>query len=184
MASELRVDEIVPTDGVGSDSGTEPGGTASQLTYGGGIIQIVQFCQGLGQVNITNTSQNDTGLTCTITPKFNTSKILVQTTQPFLYNTTTVQGFRTFLLRGSTIITMHETYGSGGNEWKFASHNMLYLDSPATTSAITYKTQGQSPSDGGTRLLYNYNWQTESTSLDNLTGYGTRSTMILMEVSA
>ena len=184
MASELRVDKIKPVDGIATDSGTEPGGTASQLTYGGGIIQIVQFSQGLGQVNITNTSQNDTGLTCTITPKFNTSKILVQTTQPLLYNTTTVQGFRTFLLRGSTIITMHETYGSGGNEWKFASHNMLYLDSPATTSAITYKTQGQSPSDGGTRLLYNYNWQTESTSLDNLTGYGTRSTMILMEVSA
>ena len=184
MSSELRVDKIVPVDGVGSDSGTEPGGTASQLTYGGGIIQMVQFCQGLGQVNVSSTNQTDTGLTCTITPKFDTSKILVQTTQPFLYNTTTVQGFRTFLLRGSTIITMHETYGSGGNEWKFASHNMLYLDSPATTSAITYKTQGQSPSDGGTRLLYNYNWQTESTSLDNLTGYGTRSTMILMEVSA
>ena len=183
MSSELRVDKIGPVDGVGSDSGTEPGGTASQLTYGGGIIQIVQFCQGLGQVNITNTSQNDTGLTCTITPKFNTSKILVQTTQPLLYRTNTAQGFRTFLLRGSTIITMHEDYASGGDEWKFASHNMLYLDSPATTSAVTYKTQGQNPSSSG-HLLYNYNWQTESTSLGNLTGYGTRSTMILMEVSA
>ena len=183
MASELRVDKIVPVDGVGSDSGTEPGGTASQLTYGGGIIQIVQFCQGLGQVNSTNSNQFDTGLTCTITPKFNTSKILVQTTQPFLYNSSTAQGFRTFLLRGSTIITMHEDYASGGDEWKFASHNMLYLDSPATTSAVTYKTQGQNPSSSG-HQLYNYNWQTESTSLDNLTGYGTRSTMILMEVSA
>ena len=183
MSSELRVDKIVPVDGVGSDSGTEPGGTASQLTYGGGIIQIVQFCQGLGQVNSTNSNQFDTGLTCTITPKFNTSKILVQTTQPFLYNSNTAQGFRTFLLRGSTIITMHEDYASGGDEWKFASHNMLYLDSPATTSAVTYKTQGQNPSSSG-HLLYNYNWQTESTSLDNLTGYGTRSTMILMEVSA
>ena len=183
MASELRVDKIVPTDGVGSDSGTEPGGTASQTTRGGGIIQIVQFCQGLGQVNSTNSNQFDTGLTCTITPKFNTSKILVQTTQPFLYNSNTAQGFRTFLLRGSTIITMHEDYASGGNEWKFASHNMLYLDSPATTSAVTYKTQGQNPSSSG-HLLYNYNWQTESTSLGNLTGYGTRSTMILMEVSA
>ena len=183
MSSELRVDKIVPVDGVGSDSGTEPGGTASQLTYGGGIIQIVQFCQGLGQVNSTNSNQFDTGLTCTITPKFNTSKILVQTTQPFLYNSNTAQGFRTFLLRGSTIITMHEDYASGGDEWKFASHNMLYLDSPATTSAVTYKTQGQNPSSSG-HLLYNYNWQTESTSLGNLTGYGTRSTMILMEVSA
>ena len=183
MASELRVDKIVPTDGVGSDSGTEPGGTASQTTRGGGIIQIVQFCQGLGQVNSTNSNQFDTGLTCTITPKFNTSKILVQTTQPFLYNSNTAQGFRTFLLRGSTIITMHEDYASGGDEWKFASHNMLYLDSPATTSAVTYKTQGQNPSSSG-HLLYNYNWQTESTSLGNLTGYGTRSTMILMEVSA
>ena len=184
MASQLRVDKIVPVDGTGSDSGTETGGTASQLTYGGGIIQIVQFSQGIGQVNIANTSQNDTGLTCTITPKFNTSKILVQTSQTLIYNTTTAQGFRTFLLRGSTIINMHETFGSGGNEWKFASHNMLYLDSPATTSAVTYKTQGQSPSDGSTRLLYNYDWQTDSTSLGNLTGYGSRSTMILMEVSA
>ena len=184
MSSELRVDKIVPVDGVGSDSGTEPGGTASQLTYGGGIIQIVQFCQGLGQVNVSSTNQTDTGLTCTITPKFDTSKILVQTTQPFLYNSNTAQGFRTFLLRGSTIITMHEDYASGGDEWKFASHNMLYLDSPATTNAITYKTQGQSPSDGSTRLLYNYNWQTESTSIGNLTGYGTTSSMILMEVSA
>ena len=184
MASELRVDKIKPVDGIATDSGTEPGGTASQLTYGGGIIQMVQFCQGLGQVNVSSTNQTDTGLTCTITPKFDTSKILVQTTQPLLYRTNTAQGFRTFLLRGSTIITMHEDYASGGDEWKFASHNMLYLDSPATTSAITYKTQGQSPSDGGTRLLYNYNWQTESTSLGNLTGYGTRSTMILMEVSA
>ena len=183
MASELRVDKIVPVDGVGSDSGTEPGGTASRLTYGGGIIQIVQFCQGIGQVNSSNQNQFDTGLTCTITPKFNTSKILVQTTQPFLYNSNTAQGFRTFLLRGSTIITMHEDYASGGDEWKFASHNMLYLDSPATTSAVTYKTQGQNPSSSG-HQLYNYNWQTDSASLGNLTGYGTRSTMILMEVSA
>ena len=183
MTSELRVDKIKPVDGIGTDSGTEPGGTASQLTYGGGIIQIVQFCQGLGQVNSPNSNQFDTGLTCTITPKFNTSKILVQTTQPFLYRTVTSQGFRTFLLRGSTIITMHETYASGGDEWKFASHNMLYLDSPATTNAITYKTQGQNPSSSG-HQLYNYNWQAESTSLGNLTGYGTRSTMILMEVSA
>tara|TARA_Y200000002_G_C22262752_1_gene488685 strand:- start:3 stop:554 length:552 start_codon:yes stop_codon:yes gene_type:complete len=183
MTSELRVDKIKPVDGIGTDSGTEPGGTASQLTYGGGIIQIVQFCQGLGQVNSPNSNQFDTGLTCTITPKFNTSKILVQTTQPFLYNSDTAQGFRTFLLRGSTIITMHETYASGGGEWKFGSHNMLYLDSPATTSAVTYKTQGQNPSSSG-HQLYNYNWQAESASLDNLTGYGTRSTMILMEVSA
>ena len=96
MSSELRVDKIVPVDGVGSDSGTEPGGTASQLTYGGGIIQIVQFCQGIGQVNSANTSQFDTGLTCTITPKFNTSKILVQTTQPIVYNTTTAQSLELF----------------------------------------------------------------------------------------
>ena len=78
---------------------------------------------------------------------------------------------------------MHEDYASGGDEWKFASHNMLYLDSPATTSAVTYKTQGQNPSSSG-HQLYNYNWQTDSASLGNLTGYGTRSTMILMEVSA
>ena len=170
MASELRVDKIIPTSGV-------------PATGGGGVVQVVHGTK-TGEVTITSTSFQDTGVTATITPKFNTSKILVQTTQPLLYRTNTAQGFRTFLLRGSTIITMHETYASGGDEWKFASHNMLYLDSPATTNAITYKTQGQSPSDGSTRLLYNYNWQIDSTSIGNLTGYGTRSSMILMEVSA
>ena len=184
MSSQLRVNKIVPVDGTGSDSGTEPGGTASQLTYGGGIIQIVQFCQGKNQISLNTTNATDTGLTCTITPKFNTSKILVQTSQTLVYNTSTAQSFRTFLLRGSTIINMHETYANGGEEWKFASHNMLYLDSPATTSAVTYKTQGQSPNAANTRLLYNYDWQSDSTSLGNLTGYGSRSTMILMEVSA
>ena len=38
MASELRVDKIVPVNGVA------PGG-------GGGIIQVVQNVQGIGQVN-------------------------------------------------------------------------------------------------------------------------------------
>ena len=169
MASELRVDKIIPTSGV-------------PATGGGGVVQVVHGTKS-GEVTITTTSFQDTGVTATITPKFNTSKILVQTTQPFLYNSNTAQGFRTFLLRGSTIITMHEDYASGGDEWKFASHNMLYLDSPATTSAVTYKTQGQNPSSSG-HQLYNYNWQTDSASLGNLTGYGTRSTMILMEVSA
>ena len=64
MASELRVDKIVPVDGV-------PSGGA------GGIVQVKS-------ATITNTFDNDqetfvdiTGVTVTITPKFNTSKMLV-----------------------------------------------------------------------------------------------------------
>ena len=64
MASELRVDKIVPVDGVPTGGG-------------GGIIQVKS-------TTITNTFTNDqetfadiTGVTVTITPKFSTSKMLI-----------------------------------------------------------------------------------------------------------
>ena len=64
MSSELRVDKIVPTDGVPTGGG-------------GGIVQVKS-------TTITNTFDNDqetfadvTGVTVTITPKFSTSKMLV-----------------------------------------------------------------------------------------------------------
>ena len=69
MSSELRVDKIIPVDGV-------------PATGGGGIVQVVHGTKS-GEVTITTTSFQDTGVTATITPKFNTSKILVIIDQPY-----------------------------------------------------------------------------------------------------
>ena len=54
MASELRVDKIMPVDGIGTDTST--------AKYGGGIIQVVQNVQGINQVNSPGDSEYDIGL--------------------------------------------------------------------------------------------------------------------------
>ena len=63
MASQLRVDKIVPVDGVPSGGG-------------GGIIQLV-MADSDTQEDTTSTSYVDSNLSATITPKFSTSKILI-----------------------------------------------------------------------------------------------------------
>ncbi len=143
MASELRVDKIVPTSG-------------APTSGGGGIIQIVHGTKS-GEVTSTDTSFVDTGLTATITPKFTTSKILVIIDQPYHMSrdaNTCGGGFK--VLRGATAIaTPNGTGGSGGtspyacyyqatgatamnmiDRWSFT-----ILDSPATTSSTIYKVQ-------------------------------------------
>ncbi len=102
MASELRVDKIIPVDGV-------------PVTGGGGVVQVVHGTKS-GEVTITSTSFQDTGVTATITPKFNTSKILVIIDQPYHMSRSTNKcsgGFK--VLRGSTeIATPNGTGASGG----------------------------------------------------------------------
>ena len=65
MSSELRVDKIVPTDGVPANGS-------------GGLVQtrFTQFRPPSSQ-NTTSQTFIDSGLQCSITPKFATSKILI-----------------------------------------------------------------------------------------------------------
>ncbi len=65
MASELRVDKIIPTDGVAANGS-------------GGLVQT-KFTQFRTTSSASTTSQSfiDSGLQCSITPKFATSKILI-----------------------------------------------------------------------------------------------------------
>ena len=66
MASELRVDKIIPTTGAPTNGG-------------GGIIQVVQAVKtDAEELSSTTTEQLITGMQATITPKFATSKVLVQ----------------------------------------------------------------------------------------------------------
>ena len=143
MSSELRVDKIIPVDGV-------------PATGGGGIVQVVHGTKS-GEVTITTTTFQDTGVTATNTPKFNTSKILVIIDQPYHMSRSTSKcggGFK--VLRGSTeIATPNGTGSSGGtspyscfyegtgtsyfsiiDRWSF-----MILDEPASTSALVYKVQ-------------------------------------------
>ena len=168
MASQLRVDKIVPVDGVPTGGG-------------GGIIQIVQGSITAPVENTTSGSFTDTGLTATITPKFNTSKVFCMVSLGSISAASgTSTGFR--LVRGSTDIGMPDSTAlqSGftniydADQQILASANFNFLDSPATTSSITYKVTWRN--SGSTTWLGRY--------IGSATNYNGVSTLILMEVSA
>lgn len=86
------------------------------------------------------------GLSVTITPTLSTSKILIITSFTLVGSGTSVQDGYVQMLRGST--TLHQElvgsyYPSGGgvNTAGYYAYSSQYIDSPATTSATTYKMQ-------------------------------------------
>jgi len=103
----------------------------------GHVIQIVEGEYNT-QTDITSQSYTDSGLSVTITPKSSSSKIYVITNLHTFINGVGIIGVK--IVRGSTSIL--ETQGASGyadNSSDIVS--MTKLDSPATTSAITYKVQ-------------------------------------------
>ena len=120
-----------------------------------------------------------TGVTLTITPKYNTSKILITVSGAFSHNTTSRLSLFN-LVRGSTAIGL-PTSPKSESATRTMYHNgtdqlhqlhIEFLDSPATTSATTYKLQMRTNSSG---TLYIGDRPTEDTR------QGT--TMTLMEIS-
>ena len=137
MASQLRVDKIVPIDGAPSGGG-------------GGIIQVVHSSATteVSQANsgTTQTTLTDTGLSATITPKFSTSKVLVLVHQTYQIDngSNDVQFQINMLLRDGSNNTLHGGMGYNALRWKniISTSNVYslnFLHSPNTTSAFTYK---------------------------------------------
>ena len=126
-------------------------GTISGLSNAGGIAsaQSGSIIQTVNATTSTETSTNtnsfvDTNLTATITPQFSTSKILVIVHQAGLEKATNNTGIVLKLLRGSTTLINIEAWAAGTNDTSLnvvGGSGCNYLDSPATTSATTYKTQ-------------------------------------------
>ena len=110
----------------------------------GSVLQVVNAVYTTG-VSTTSGTLSDTGLTATITPKFSTSKILVLVNQNGGVKTTgTNNSIQLYLLRNSTAIAaISERAGLTTNsiDMYLETLSISFLDSPATTSAVTYKTQ-------------------------------------------
>ena len=162
--SELRTNRIVPRDGLVSGAS-------------GGIIQVVQNVQGIGQVNsgTYGTSEYDIGLNCTITPQRSDSKILISANWPCIQSGTFTTNF--YLNRGTTHIHMTQLYSSTGS-YTVAYPNMMYLDSPSTTSAVTYKISAEVTSGHDLRTKYNLSNGDDTTVHGDLTGFGSRLSLI------
>jgi hypothetical protein len=121
---------------------------------GGKVLQVVHATTTTVVSSATNTFV-DTTLTATITPSSATSKVLVLISQNGLYknqldaaNCLAIQ-----LLRGATVIASLGTeinYQNSAERHNSSGASLNWLDSPATTSATTYKTQFKSQNNAAT----------------------------------
>ena len=163
--SELRTNRIVPRDGL-------PSGSA------GGIIQVVFSPLATGSTVTVNSSSFVDVMSASITPTRSDSKILVQvTSSPKTNGSSSNFQFGAQIQRDSTTIMYDNEYLQMNNGYAPNSFNGAYtvLDSPASTSALTYKFRVKETVDG--RELYFEN------STDNTGNYYNKHTMTLMEVS-
>jgi hypothetical protein len=112
------------------------------------ILQVVQ-AQYTTSVSTTSSTYIDTGLTASITPQSSTSQILVMVSQNvYAFGASTGCNFR-IVRNGTTISDYFDlSFGTGGGV--LAMHSFIYLDSPATTSAVTYKTTFNRSQGAGT----------------------------------
>ena len=163
MTSQLRVDKIIPVDGVPTSGG-------------GGIIQITQSQDGKEQVNFNTDSETDL-MTAQITPKFATSKILIiincngvgsQTSTHWQMRIRRNQPSTTYLP------AVADYCGIDGNNGDLGYPCKIQLDSPATTNTITYTISGIRKDGSGTCY-----WSHQNGASDE-----SESNLVLMEVSA
>jgi len=141
----------------------------------GSILQVVTTTSTTQESTTSNTMVDSSALTATITPKSSSNKIFIIAAINGLYNDTNQSAASMTILRDSTdLADSGNTYGmsysyasSGGG--LVGSNTPCLLDSPATTSAITYKVQF-CRSSIGTGTAY-------------ITVASTTSTLTLMEIA-
>ena len=139
MASELRVDKIVPTDGVPTGGG-------------GGIIQVKQSLYNSYVTKNNSSFEAISGFTVAMTPKFNTSKILI--TLNLLLEVRSASIVSIELTRGGTSIFTNEGGMRCDGTAQGGYVSMTYLDSPASTSALTFGVQTRT--SNSTYAINNY----------------------------
>ena len=174
--SQLKVNSIIPVAGVPTGGG-------------GGITQIKQTVK-TDTFTMTGTTFTDvTGLSVTITPSSSSSKVLIIPSLSIGAKKGARHGYR--ILRGSTAIGVGDSSGSrtqytqqAGNlnsDTAVYSNTFLFLDSPATTSATTYKVQLRSETDvSGYEVYINRSDDDQ----DNASYGRSASSITVMEVSA
>jgi hypothetical protein len=161
---------------------TVAGGVPSWATPaaggGGKVLQVVSAVTTTSTA-IASTTLTDTTITATITPTLSTSKILVLiSANYFIVRASTQIGGKARVLRGATTIVDYPAesvgYTYSNNAGEVSQSNLLgitYLDSPATTSATTYKLQGGVSTTANSGQI-------------TFQSYSSPSTITLMEIGA
>lgn len=168
------------------DSTTASGLKWATASGGGKILQVVNVMKTDSFTTTSTTFTDVTGLSASITPSATSSKILVLATLSMQGTLATNAGMSR-LLRDSTTIIQSDTAGSrdrtmsmieaAASTVAFTSAN--YLDSPASTSALTYKIQVRNNVGGQTVFVNRTNTDTDAI------GWGRSvSSITLLEVGA
>jgi len=110
----------------------------------GSVLQVVQNFSTTSTEITTIDTWYDTASSVTITPTSSSSNILILHTAPGLWNVTSgaanARGIR--LMRNSDIAMANDRTGYRSTTgWHGAPWSLVYLDSPSSTSALTYKIQ-------------------------------------------
>jgi len=196
MATTITTNgDLLYGTGAGTYTRRGIGSTGNVLTVSGGVPvwaapagggKILQVVQGTTTTSTTiaSTTYTDTTLTASITPSATTSKILCLVSQNFQNQRVggaADGGSSIKLVRGATdIVTrgaqevdlLYNISATSSTNTNFAMvTNIMYVDSPSTTSATTYKTQGS------VRFTANSNQVTYQTS-------SSQSQIILLEIGA
>ena len=149
--SELRTNQIFPRDG-------KPSGA-----IGGGIIQVVRTqITTPNQSPSSNSTWTDVQPTVTITPTRSSNLVIIEPSVTCLCNNHGYIGFR--LLRDSTAIREWWSYSNDSN-WSPLQGPGKHIDSPATTSAVTYKFQLWSSGGNPSYFFWNYQGPTSTNVL-------------------
>ena len=152
----------------------------------GSVLQVVSTAKS-DQFTTSSTSFTDvTGMSATITPTSSSSKILVIFSVGLVGNSNAGQFVYLQLVRDTTSISIGDASGSrarvsagnGGTQpYSNSSLTITNLDSPSTTSAVTYKIQMRSQSSGTAKF------NSRGDDADN-SAYGRSSaSLTLMEIA-
>ena len=177
MSSQLRVDKILPVDG-------------APTSGGGGIVQVVQsFKTDTSSSSVQGGLLTDHVLTQSITPKFSTSKVLVEF-HVMCSSSSTMNRLGAVITRGGSPVGVADNTGDNKTENTVCivanSVNEPYtlsgkfLDSPATTSAVTYGVKIRT----GTSSTITIQFNRQGTESNNIYVMRGTSSLTLSEISA
>ena len=137
-----------------------PGGTQSLPSK---VVQAVSDSSNTQQTALNgSTWYTFPDLSVSITPMSTSSKILLIAQISWWINSANEVGHR-FIRNGSTAIGLGSTYGmlctsfdyqSSGATWMVNSSPVMYIDSPSTTSQVTYTVQSQMQGPTGSNYLW------------------------------
>jgi hypothetical protein len=143
ISGSTGVDKIQDGTIVNADIASGAAIAGSKLVMPAGSVLQVVIAEDTSAFGLSSNTYTDTSLSAAITPSSTSSKVMAMWSV-HARTTSAASGFGTRLVRGSTNVWTsandYQQYFAVAAENHTATHQ-VYIDSPSTTSATTYKVQ-------------------------------------------